>query len=116
MSQEATSQSSLAKLQEWARENLVLVNRDKGKVLNVGQTILIGHYRLRTSWLGSCPAEKGLAILVDKRSSSGDFYTCRAALFIQPAGTDSVCSTGEATLDAHYPVWEQPVQQRLLRW
>lgn len=30
--------------------------------------------------------------------------------------SSSVCSTGEATLDTHCPVWEQPVQQRLLRW
>lgn len=98
------------------RKNLVLVNRDKGKVLDVGQTILTGRYRLRTSWLGSSPAEKGLGILVDKRSSSWDFNTCRAALSIYPAGASSVYSPGEATLDTHCPVWEQPVHQRLLRW
>lgn len=74
--------AGLPKLQERASENLVLVNRDKSKVLNVGQTLLVGRYRLRTSWLGSSPAERGLAILVDKSSPSWDFNTCRAALSI----------------------------------
>lgn len=81
-----------------------MVNRDKCKVLNVGQTIVIQDYRLRANWLGSSPAGKGLAILVDKRSSSWEFSTYRPALSTYPAGMCSLCSTGEVTLDIHCPV------------
>lgn len=99
----AAIQSSLGKLQEWASANLVMVNRDKCKVLNAGQTVVIQRYRLRANWLGSSPAEKGLAILVDK-SSSWEFNTYRAVLPIYPAGMWFLCSTGEVTLDIHCPV------------
>jgi len=101
-------QSSLGKLQEWASEKLVVVSRDRCEVLHMGKIILIRFYRLRANWLGSSPAEKGLAILVDKRSSSWEFNTYRGALSIYPAGVCCLCSTGEVTLDIHCPVLGPP--------
>ncbi|CAM4608465.1 unnamed protein product [Lepidochelys olivacea] len=57
--------SNLDKLENWAKRNLLKFNKDKCRVLHLGQKN--PSYRLRTDWLSGSSAVKNLGITVDER-------------------------------------------------
>uniref|UniRef100_A0A8C3F5J5 Reverse transcriptase domain-containing protein n=1 Tax=Chrysemys picta bellii TaxID=8478 RepID=A0A8C3F5J5_CHRPI len=60
-------QSDLNKLEDWAKRNLMRFNKDKCRVLHLGQKNPMHCYRLRTNWLSGGSAEKDLGSTVDEK-------------------------------------------------
>jgi len=63
----AILEKDLDRLEEWASKNGMKFNKDKCKVLHLGQNNQRVHYRLKSVWLGNSLAESDLGMLVDNK-------------------------------------------------
>ncbi|PKU43599.1 hypothetical protein llap_6096 [Limosa lapponica baueri] len=60
-------QRDLGRLDRWADTNGIRLNKAKCRVLHLGHNNPMQCYRLGEEWLESCPAEKGLVLLVNRQ-------------------------------------------------
>ena len=70
----ARIQSDLDKLEAWTKRNLMRFNKDKCKVLHLGQSNPMN--RLGADWLSRCSTEKALGVMVDNKLNEPAVCPC----------------------------------------